>query len=267
MTKNLWKFARRKSLWHRAFFSTQPSYVWKFSIKQNTLEFFQFKRQCLHGLSELILGLRSANERRRYNWSNAVSHWLGANLGSALVCALPTYHDIFQYQNLPWLMQVLSMNDFRNFPKFLNICTELVTIPRLFHFVWLLFWYIELQFSKHSRFKVGEVPIKQLILHWHHNQRDSVSNHRCLDCLLNRLFRRRSKKTSKLRVTGLCEGNSPVTPHKRPVTLKCFHLMTSSWKNAIYCKVLSPIYDDAMTLSTLLALYRQLDYFFNSSSD
>ena len=31
------------------------------------------------------------------------------------------------------------------------------------------------------------------------------------DCLLNRLFRRRSKKTSQLRVTGLCEGNSPVS--------------------------------------------------------
>ena len=31
------------------------------------------------------------------------------------------------------------------------------------------------------------------------------------DCLLNRLFRRRSKKTSKLRVTGLCAGNSLVT--------------------------------------------------------
>ena len=30
------------------------------------------------------------------------------------------------------------------------------------------------------------------------------------DCLLNRLFRRRSKKTPKLPVTGLCEGNSPV---------------------------------------------------------
>ena len=28
-----------------------------------------------------------------------------------------------------------------------------------------------------------------------------------LDCLLNRLFRRIAKKTSKLRVTGLCEGN------------------------------------------------------------
>ena len=31
------------------------------------------------------------------------------------------------------------------------------------------------------------------------------------DCLVNRLLRRRSKKTSKLRVTGLCVGNSPVT--------------------------------------------------------
>ena len=40
---------------------------------------------------------------------------------------------------------------------------------------------------------------------------DGVSNHQLHDCLLNRLFRRRSKKTSKLRVTGLCEGNSPVT--------------------------------------------------------
>ena len=31
------------------------------------------------------------------------------------------------------------------------------------------------------------------------------------DCLLNRLFTRRSKKPSKLRVTGLCVGNSPGT--------------------------------------------------------
>ena len=36
-------------------------------------------------------------------------------------------------------------------------------------------------------------------------------NHRRLDCLLNHLCRRRSRKTSKLPVTGLCEGNSPVT--------------------------------------------------------
>ena len=36
-------------------------------------------------------------------------------------------------------------------------------------------------------------------------------NNQSHDCLLNRLLRRRSKKTSKLRVAGLCAGNSPVT--------------------------------------------------------
>ena len=48
-------------------------------------------------------------------------------------------------------------------------------------------------------------------LPWRDNERDDVSNHQPPDCLLNRLFRRRSTETSKLRVTSLCEGNSPVT--------------------------------------------------------
>ena len=48
-------------------------------------------------------------------------------------------------------------------------------------------------------------------LQWRHNGCDGVSDHQLHDCLLNRLFRRRSKKTSKLRVTGLCAGNSPGT--------------------------------------------------------
>ena len=48
-------------------------------------------------------------------------------------------------------------------------------------------------------------------LQWRHNGRDGVSNHQHHDCLLNRSFRRRSKKTSKLRVTGLCAGKSPGT--------------------------------------------------------
>ena len=45
---------------------------------------------------------------------------------------------------------------------------------------------------------------------WRHNERDGVSNHQHHDCLLNHLFRCRSEKTSKFRVPGLCEGNSPV---------------------------------------------------------
>ena len=48
-------------------------------------------------------------------------------------------------------------------------------------------------------------------LQWRHNGHDSVSNYQPHDYLLNRLFRRRSKKTSKLCVTGLCAGNSPGT--------------------------------------------------------
>ena len=56
----------------------------------------------------------------------------------------------------------------------------------------------------------GEVR-HEFSLQWRHNGRDGVSNQQSRDCLLYRLFRRRSKKASKLRVTGLCAGNSPVT--------------------------------------------------------
>ena len=46
-------------------------------------------------------------------------------------------------------------------------------------------------------------------LQWRHNGRYGRPNHRRVDCLFNRLFRRRLQKKSKLRVTVLCEGNSP----------------------------------------------------------
>ena len=64
-------------------------------------------------------------------------------------------------------------------------------------------------------------------LRWRHKELDGVSNHQPRHCLLKRLFRLRSKKTSKLRVTGLCAGNSPVrwpvkSPHKWPATWKMF---------------------------------------------
>ena len=52
-------------------------------------------------------------------------------------------------------------------------------------------------------------PKASISLQWCHNGRDGVSNHHPHHCLLKRLFRRRSKKTSKLRLTGLCAGNSP----------------------------------------------------------
>ena len=62
-----------------------------------------------------------------------------------------------------------------------------------------------------------------------------------LDCLLNRLSRRRSNKTSKLGVTCLCEGNPPVTggfPSQGPVTRKCpfddvIMILTSNYRGFV----------------------------------
>ena len=48
-------------------------------------------------------------------------------------------------------------------------------------------------------------------LQWRHNGPHGVPNHQPRHCLPNRLFGRRSKKTSKLRATGLCAGNSALT--------------------------------------------------------
>ena len=69
----------------------------------------------------------------------------------------------------------------------------------------------------------------------HYN--DVITGTMINDCLLNGLFRRRSKKTSKLCVTGLCAGNWPGTG-EFPAQMasnergKCFHSMTSSWEKA-----------------------------------
>ena len=68
--------------------------------------------------------------------------------------------------------------------------------------------------SSHSKVafvQVASINVLGQSLQWRHDQRDGVSNHRRLDCLPNRLFMRRSKKTSKLRTIGLCEGNPSVT--------------------------------------------------------
>ena len=60
---------------------------------------------------------------------------------------------------------------------------------------------------------------------WRHNKCDGISNLQPYDCLPNRLFKRRSKKTPKPRVTGPCAGNHQWmvnSPHKWPVTRKIF---------------------------------------------
>ena len=71
--------------------------------------------------------------------------------------------------------------------------------------------YTKFQWSNPEGSQALDIYEGYISLRWRRNGRDSVSNHQLHDCLLNRLFRRRSKKTSKLRVTGLCVGNSPGT--------------------------------------------------------
>ena len=77
-----------------------------------------------------------------------------------------------------------------------------LSISRWFH-KHIRIWHID-----HLLLSVAEL---QIALQWLHNERDGVTNHQPHECLLNRFFRHRSKKISKLRVTGLCEGNSMAT--------------------------------------------------------
>ena len=78
-------------------------------------------------------------------------------------------------------------------------------VYHLFHIRYLFIW----------SFVIGMFTIVSfnmvITLRWRHNGRDGVSNHQHHYCLLNRLFGCRSKKISKLRVTGLCVGTSPGT--------------------------------------------------------
>ena len=62
-------------------------------------------------------------------------------------------------------------------------------------------------------------------LQWRHNERYGVSNHQSLECLFNRLFRRRSKKHQSSASLAFVRGihRLPVnSPHKWPVTRKMF---------------------------------------------
>ena len=81
-------------------------------------------------------------------------------------------------------------------------------------------------------FSVCHYSGKIVPLQWRHNEPDDVSNHQHQDCLRNRLIRRRSKKTSRLPVTGPLwgefTGDRWIPRTKGRLGGKCFHLMTSS---------------------------------------
>ena len=117
-------------------------------------------------------------------------------------------------------------------------------------------------------------------LQWRHDECDGVSNHPPQDCSLSRLFRHRSK----LRVTGLCAGNSPVTgefPAQRASNAENVSiLMKSSWLDAIhtihsknrvrssrfFCVLLCPGNDTAVFYHCFVALCKTSKLYFVNTS-
>ena len=80
-------------------------------------------------------------------------------------------------------------------------------------------------------FARGDIVI--ISLQWSHNQRDGVSNHWCLVWLPNRFFsgadQRKHQRSASLAFVTEIHRWPVKSPHKGPVTRKCFHLLTSSF--------------------------------------
>ena len=163
--------------------------------------------------------MRSASEGRRYIITPSLNGWAHPCIEKEII------HDMETLSVLPAFCvgESTGKHVIRSLERYviasLNKLLKNSRIAMIWNtatLIWRLWYYVETRLS----------------LQWRHNGCDGVSNHQRLDCLLNLLFRRRSKKTSKLRVTGLCEGNSPVTgefpTQKARNAEKGFHWMTSS---------------------------------------
>ena len=118
---------------------------------------------------------------------------LPRQLKHRLLCIWQRYLEVPQHDGRWWPHALLHVQRTRRHP------------PR--YRKWILGRHINLYKSPYIILSVTTLKP----LHWRHNGHECVSNHQPHDCLLKRLFRHRSKKTSKLRVTGLCVGNSPGT--------------------------------------------------------
>ena len=122
---------------------------------------------------------------------------------------------LIQYSPIVWMhgLRLLFCDDD---PDSRYICTKVEIQVYMLSFIW----------TKSSVIHINKLAKSGFwSIQWRPFERGGVSNHQCLDCFLKRFFRRRSKKTSKLLVTGFCEGINrwPVdSPHRGPVAGKIF---------------------------------------------
>ena len=95
-----------------------------------------------------------------------------------------------------------------------------------------------------------------------------ASNHQPHECLLNRSFGHRSKKTSKLRVTGLCVGNSPETGEFPAQMVSNAENVSIRWRHHVSTSLKLPVYGSARSHWNYLCttLFNLNDLFIEFSS-
>ena len=116
--------------------------------------------------------------------------------------------------------------------------------------------YIYIYHLYQSYMSVCVIYIFVCSLQWRNNECNCVLNFQPHDCLLNRLLRWRSKMTSKLRVTGLCKGNSSVTSKFPALRASNAENVSVWWRRQVVCA--------CMALSHWIYLYTNVAYKFAS---
>ena len=129
--------------------------------------------------TRISLGINPANERHCYNVKTSVIGWL--------LCPTNESNEVSHWLGTYLVWSLWTWQSFNHVHNWLFLMPTCITK-------------MDMWFSYN--------PTKTL--QWRHNGHNGVSNHQPLDCLLNCVFGRRSKKTPKLHVTGLWAGNSPV---------------------------------------------------------
>ena len=132
-------------------------------------------------------------------------HFVEWNVWNSLTISLKFELTIFHHWFRWWLCADQATSHHLN-----QWMVSLLTLICIIRLQWVN-WDLSSIQVKWMSIKSKTGPWFYFTLQLHHNGRSGVSNDQPHDCLLNRLFRRRSKKTSNLCFTGLCEGDSPVT--------------------------------------------------------
>ena len=152
-------------------------------------------------------------------YTGIIGHHCSCRCRSTLLCSTiirySDYHNKATFSSKYILLIMVSHNIRMNVDQMASSRWLTISQEISWHFE---FWSLYNYGSWRNNEKEADINLAKhglvchVILQWRHSEHDCVSNYRRLDCLLNRFFfRRESKKTSKLHVTGLCEGNPPVT--------------------------------------------------------